>query len=699
MIRRLALIGALAIPAALAPAQAPKFVISTLAGAPLATKPVPALCVAIGSLGGIATDTGGNIYFTTALQPVGGNGDALLKLDQSGILTRLTGGQLNGVGGVVLDHSGNAYLTESDNRVRKVSIDGTISTFAGTGGFGSSGDGGPATSATLNPSGQLARDAAGNLYVSEQSRIRKISLDGIINTIAGDGTYGYAGDGGPATSAQLGQIAGMAVDPAGNLYVSDRFYVGDDCGCDDMLVYARLRVVSPDGAIRTVAGSDPGYSGDGGPATSAQFGGIGSLAADEAGNIYLADDSRIRKISTGGTITTVAGTGSGGYSGDGGPATGARVGYPFALAVDSSGDVYFADMPYIRKISAAGTISTVAGANNPAGGPAVGDGGPAYTAILSAPTGVAIDSSGAVYIADTFGNRIRKVTGDGIITTAAGSGLVGGVAGDGLQASQLNLNWPAGLSIDGGGNLYIADSGTGRVRKISPDGVIGTVAGSIQAVVPGSSGDGGPATAAQMWWPKDIALDSSGDLYIADTGNNRVRMVTPAGIITTFAGIGGPGYVGAYLGDGGPAVSAGLYFPSGLAVDGAGNLYVADTNNHRVRKISLAGIITTIAGNGIAGWSGDGGPAVQAQLTGPFGLKLDRAGNLYIADGTSVRIVSPAGIITTIAGTGVQGFSGDGGPATSALLGAWGLAFDGAGNLYVADPWSNSIRVLRPAGQ
>ncbi len=203
----------------------------------------------------------------------------------------------------------------------------------------------------------------------------------------------------------------------------------------------------------------------------------------------------------------------------------------------------------------------------------------------------------------------------------------------------------------------------------------------------------GRATGALLYWPKNIALDKSGNLYIADTGNNRIRMVTPAGIITTIAGGGATGFNGAgYGGDGGPAVSARLFFPSGLAVDGSGNVFIADTNNLRIRKLSPSGIITTVAGNGTRGWSGDGGHADKAQLTNPTGLKLDNAGNLYIADTASVRMVSPAGIITTVAGTGVLGFSGDGGPATSAQLGAWGLAFDGSGNLYVADPWGNLKR-------
>jgi sugar lactone lactonase YvrE len=195
-------------------------------------------------------------------------------------------------------------------------------------------------------------------------------------------------------------------------------------------------------------------------------------------------------------------------------------------------------------------------------------------------------------------------------------------------------------------------------------------------------------------WPKDIVLDSAGNLYFVDTGNNRVRMISPSGIVTTIAGTGS--FV--YGGDGGPATSAGLSFPTGLAMDASANLYIADTNNYRVRKISSAGIITTVAGNGTQGFSGDGGPAVSAQLYNPLGLKFDHAGNLFIADGNSIRMLSPTGVITTVAGNGVLGYSGDGGPATKAQLGAWGLAFGSSGNLYVADPWNNNIRLLRVEG-
>jgi trimeric autotransporter adhesin len=211
--------------------------------------------------------------------------------------------------------------------------------------------------------------------------------------------------------------------------------------------------------------------------------------------------------------------------------------------------------------------------------------------------------------------------------------------------------------------------------------------------VPGYSGDSGSAVNAQLSWPKDIAFDGKGNLYIADTANNVIRMVSSAGVITTIAGTGQSGFSG----DGGAAIAATMNLPSGLVVDGGGNLFIGDTNNFRVRKITTAGLITTIAGTGIKGHSGDNAPAIAAQLSNPTGLALDQAGNLFIGDGASVRMVAPDGIITTLAGNGTVGFTGDGGPATSAETGAWGLALDSTGWLYIADPWNNAIRVVKDA--
>jgi sugar lactone lactonase YvrE len=691
--------------------QAQQFLISTAAGnAGVGTTPVVAAAAATGSPRGIATDSGGNVYFSSSI----GLANLVLKIDQNGLLTRVAGGVQQGfsgdggpagaallsASGLAVDGLGNLYIADSmNNRVRKVSPSGIITTFAGTGSAVSSGDGGPAISASLNFPSLVAADGTGNLYIVEANapRVRKVSVDGIITTIAGNGAYGDSGDGGPAISAQIGRIAGLAADNSGNLYFSDNFY--DDVvidGEDYAIVKLRVRRVSPDGIIATVAGTGaPGHSGDGGSATAAQLSSPGALAVDSNGNLYLADQPGVRKISADGIITTVAGDGTNRYIVDAGPAMSSGYVSAIGLAVGTAGNLFVADSSQrIRKVSADGIISTVAGLGPSIGGigAAPGDGGRATLAPLATPTGVAVDSAGGLYIADTFDNRLRRVSPDGIIATIAGKGGAGVVSGDGGPASDAYLFWPSGLAIDSSDNLYVADAGDSRIRMISPAGIITTVAGFGLPGRPGYSGDGGLATGAQLSWPKDVALDGSGNLYIADTGNNRVRMISPAGVISTVAGTGDAGYSG----DGGSATDAKLALPSGLAVDSGGNVYVADTNNFRVRKISNDGIIITIAGNGIRGYSGDGGLAVNARLNSPVGLKLDSAGNLYIADGAAVRMVSPAGIVMTVAGNGVLGLAGDGGAATSGQLGAWGLAFDRAGKLYVADPWYGSVRVLTP---
>jgi sugar lactone lactonase YvrE len=264
-----------------------------------------------------------------------------------------------------------------------------------------------------------------------------------------------------------------------------------------------------------------------------------------------------------------------------------------------------------------------------------------------------------------------------------------GDPGDGGIAPQAFLNFPSGMTVDSSGNLYIADAGGQRIRKINPAGIITTVAGNGTA---GFSGDGGSATAAQLNWPKDVAIDAAGNLYIADTGNSSIRKVTSAGIITTIAGNGTAGFYG----DGGLATNAQLNQPTGVALDASGNVYFSDTYNFRVRKADTGGVISTIAGTGVAAYSGDGIPGTSAALAYPTGLKVDAAGNLFLADWVSVRKITASGIISTIAGTGAPGFSGDGGPAASANIGAWGIALDPAGRILIADPWNNTIRALQP---
>ncbi len=392
-------------------------------------------------------------------------------------------------------------------------------------------------------------------------------------------------------------------------------------------------------------------------------------------------------------ITTFAGSAGGVGTGDGGPATEASLGFPDGLAVDAAGNLFIADTfnHRIRRVSPDDIISTVAG-NGIRG--FSGDGGPATNASLANPDGLAVDAAGNLFIADTFNHRIRRVSPDGIISTVAGSEFGGFFSGDGGPATDASLAFPQGVAVDAAGNLFVADTFNHRIRQVSPDDIISTVAGNG---ICGFSGDGGPATNASLANPDGLAVDAAGNLFIADTFNNRIRRVSPDGIISTVAG---SEFGGFFSGDGGPATDASLAFPQGVAVDAAGNLFVADTFNHRIRQVSPDGIISTVAGNGIRGLSGDGGPATNASLANPDGLAVDAAGNLFIADSSNHRIrrVSPDGIISKVAGSEFGGFfSGDGGPATNAAVAfPRGLALDTAGNLFIADTLNFRIRRVSP---
>jgi RHS repeat-associated protein len=338
------------------------------------------------------------------------------------------------------------------------------------------------------------------------------------------------------------------------------------------------------------------------------------------------------------------------------------------------------------------TISTIAGNGTFAYS---GDGGPATQAALAQPIGMAFDILGNLYIADTYNHRVRKVDTGGIITTVAGNGSAS-YSGDGGPATQAALAMPAGLAFDIMGNLYITDSSNERIRKVDASGIITTVAGNGQCS-PVHIGDGGPATQAPLCSPRDVTIDAFGNLYIAEFGTLRIRKVDTNGVITTVAGNGYPGLSG----DGGPATQATFWHPVGIATDNAGNLYIADESNARVRKVDVSGIITTVAGSGpqgSGGYSGDGGPAIQATMgVGVEDVALDSTGNLYIADfwNSRIRKVDTSGIITTFAGNGTWGYAGDGGPATEAgLYLPMGVAVDVLGNLYIADLYNSRIRKM-----
>jgi sugar lactone lactonase YvrE len=323
-----------------------------------------------------------------------------------------------------------------------------------------------------------------------------------------------------------------------------------------------------------------------------------------------------------------------------------------------------------------------------------GDGGQATIAEFYAPSKVILDAAGNLYIADLGNNRIRKISLSGIINTIAGTGTAG-YSGDGGQATVAELNQASGVCFDAAGNLYIADQVNNRVRLVNATGIISTFAGTGMA---GYSGDGGEATSAELYTADDIIYDSDGNLYISDTNNERIRKVNTAGVISTIVGNGTAGFSG----DGGQATAAELHRPTGLVYDAVGNLYIADELNNRIRMVNTAGIISTIVGNGVHAFSGDGGAATLAELSYPNGVCLDPAGNIYISDSGNNRIrrVNTTGIISTIVGIGTAGYSGDGGSSTAAEIhGPARVILDSVGNLYFCDNGNSSVRMVTNIGQ
>jgi uncharacterized protein (TIGR03437 family) len=619
--------------------------------------------------------------------------------------------------GVLLDKSGNLYIAdENDNRVRKVSPAGTISTFAGTGVPGYSGDRGPASQAELSGPTGLAIDSMGNIYIADYGNnvVRRVSPDGTINTVAGNGTFGFSGDKASATAAQVSPWA-VAVDAQGNIYIADGYNY-------------RVRKVDAKGIITTIAGNGQAtYSGDSSSAVNASIDFPSSIAVDSAGNVYIASAFLyVLEIDPTGAISTVAGSLNPGYLSDGVDARQAFL-MPEDIILDGNGGLYLSDWysNRVRKVDLQSHfISGVAG-NGSQG--FSGDQGPPALAELSEPSGLAFDAAHDLYVADLGNGRVREITSS-LITTVAGTAI-----GDGGAATSAFFNRPDGLAIDGSRNIVVADYGNYEARRFSIGGaivsfgqlqpfsvplgvavdqvgnfyisdteprVLKVTPANVTTVVAGNgtlgyTGDTGQASMASISDPTGVAVDLAGNVYLTDYTNSRIRMVNPAGIINTIAGNGKV----SFSGDNGPAKNAGMD-PHDVAVDTQGNIYVADELNNRIRKITPNGNITTVAGTGVAGYSGDGGLATLAQFNMPSGIAVDTNGNLYIADyyNAVVRRVTAGGLITTIAGNGtLYPASGDGGPAISAHLDPFRIAVDAQGGIYITDYTNDRIRKLTPA--
>ena len=575
----------------------------------------------------------------------------------------------------------------------------TIKTVAGTDFVG---DGGAATAAILSQPEGVAIDAAGNIYVADadDNRVRKITPDGLIQTIAGTGHAGFSGDGGPAASAQINQPYGLALDAAGNLYIAD-------------LGNARVRRVASDGGITTVAGGGAmalSSTSTGLAATDAMLGQPRNLAFDPSGNLYISDfgTNQIYVVGTAGSISIFAGSGTAGYSGDGGPATTAEFTAPAGLACDAAGDLYIADSGnnLVRMVAAAnGLINTVFSIASPTG-LAIGVNSTLYvaaagyfgTTALSLGAGardVTADSLGNLYLSS--GGMVQVLSVNGTLTVIAGSGASRYYGGDGGPAAMAHLHSPSGVVLDSLGNAYIADTANNRVREILANGIMTTLAGTGVA---GNSVGGGTAIMAQFNGPRGIALDSSSNVYVADTGNNRVCMITPAGVLTVIA--------------------SQLSGPQAVAVDGSGNVYIADTGNNQVVQlmadatlavvgpatlpaglaVDASGTLFISASDQVLMIPSGGVPAtVLDGLSSPEGLAVTASGDLAVAETGKQRIILiHAGAAVPIAGAGTAGFSGDGGPANAAELDApAGVGLDGQGNICIADAGNQRIRVLAPS--
>jgi len=657
------------------------------------------------------------------------------------------------VDGITLDKKGNVYITMREhNIISRIDTKGMMTRYAGSGESGFSGDGGPAIKANFKTPAGLAFDPEGNLYIAdrENHRVRKLDTSGNISTFAGIGKAGFSGDGGPAVSAKLNLPSGLATDEKGNLYISDR---SND----------RIRVVDKKGVIRTYAGSGvAGFQGDAGPALKAQLDKPFGIALDEAENLYIADrnNNRVRKVSPEGIITTVAGDGGFFFMGDNGPAYRASVAAPTGVAVDKKGNLYIADRNNnrIRLVDKLGMIRTVAGTGQQDYN---GESETARETNLYLPFGLTVDSNDNLLVIDRSHYRIRRIDPkSGKVETIAGNGLKL-FAGDGGPATGATLSFPHGMFVDKNDNLIFSDKGHYRIRKITPKGIISTIGGNgrrgnvgnnipaleanvynVSTIIQNPVGDafmsspsgfvsiirrldakgiihdymdtaspkyreaiskskhkglvqtGAVATITQF---SDITFDPKGNLFISDRMNHQIRKIDLNGNISTIAGTGDSDYYG----DGGPALEAAFRDPNSLASDQKGNIYIAEAANNRIRKIDTKGIITTIAGNGEHADSGDGGPALKAGIRSMDDIAISPEGELHIL-GTNthkVRKITQDGKIVTVAGKGYAGFFGDGGPATKAMLkNPAAISFDSKGNLYIADMGNNRIRKVDKKG-
>jgi sugar lactone lactonase YvrE len=577
--------------------------------------------------------------------------------------------------GIATDSQGNVYVADTHGQtIRKISSDGIVSTVAGRGAMSGSADGLGVEARFLLPGG-VAADSAGNIYVADTSNhtIRKIAASGLVSTVAGEaGVWGSAD--GPGAQARFWSPSGVATDQLGNIYVADW---GNHT----------IRKITSTGVVSTLAGSAASSGSRDGLGADARFYFPAGVATDKEGNVYVAGagNSAIRKISPAGMVSTLAGLAGSPGSADG-TAANARFDWPTGVAVDRVGNVYVADRNNhtIRKIAATGVVSTLAGT---AGSYGSAD-GVGSQARFDHPAGVAVDGVGRVYVVDEYNSTIRSIDPEGTVTTLAGAVRLSGAV-DGIGADA-RFNGPEDVAADSSGNLYVADFLSHTIRKIDPTGRVTTMAGAAGS--PGSAD--GVGAQARFNHPEGVATDRLGNVYVADHWNTAIRKITPSGIVTTLAGASGsPGSAD------GIGAEARFWQPRGVAADGFGNVYVADTGNSTVRKITREGVVSTLAG--LAGSPGSAdGTGAQARFNAPHRVAADGAGNVYVADtgNSTVRKITPEGVVSTLAGLAESPGSADGIGAQARFNAPRGVAVDSAGSLYVADSANDTIRKIGSAG-